>query len=74
MYERPTLSELLGAFWEYERALMANDLPALDRLLDPRSVPPGTAIAVNVKADGLAAAFAPWFDRTRELDVFFFDM
>ncbi|PRY69044.1 Asp-tRNA(Asn)/Glu-tRNA(Gln) amidotransferase A subunit family amidase [Glaciihabitans tibetensis] len=26
---------LLDAFWEYERALMANDLPALDRLFAP---------------------------------------
>jgi len=26
---------VLAAFWEYERALMANDLPALDRLFAP---------------------------------------
>ena len=26
---------LLDAFWEYERALMANDLPTLDRLFAP---------------------------------------
>jgi Asp-tRNA(Asn)/Glu-tRNA(Gln) amidotransferase A subunit family amidase len=29
------LSSVLDAFWEYERALMANDLPALDRLFAP---------------------------------------
>ena len=28
-------ADLLAAFWEYERALMANDLPALDRLFAP---------------------------------------
>lgn len=28
-------SDVLAAFWEYERALMANDLPALDRLFAP---------------------------------------
>jgi amidase len=27
--------ELVAAFWDYERALMANDLPALDRLFAP---------------------------------------
>jgi Asp-tRNA(Asn)/Glu-tRNA(Gln) amidotransferase A subunit family amidase len=29
------LDSVLAAFWEYERALMANDLPALDRLFAP---------------------------------------
>ena len=29
------MPELLDAFWEYERALMANDLPALDALFAP---------------------------------------
>ncbi len=31
----PAPAGLLDAFWEYERALMANDLPALDRLFAP---------------------------------------
>ena len=48
--------------------------PRLDRLLDPAGVPPGTPLAINVKADGLAPLFAPWLGRCGELDVFFFDM
>jgi len=32
---RPILSDVEAAFWEYERALMANDLEALDRLFAP---------------------------------------
>lgn len=50
------------------------DAPRLDRLLDPSRIPPGTTLAVNVKADGLASAFAPWFRRCDGCDVFFFDM
>lgn len=35
MDEPAAQSELLAAFWDYERALMANDLAALDRLFAP---------------------------------------
>ncbi len=52
----------------------AADAPRLDQLLDPCAVPPGTALAINIKADGLAPLFAPWLNRCRGLDVFFFDM
>ncbi|MFC0293468.1 AtzH-like domain-containing protein, partial [Brachybacterium muris] len=31
----PEIPGLLEAFWEYERALMADDLPALDALFAP---------------------------------------
>lgn len=47
---------VLDAFWEYERALMANDLPALDRLFAPG---PGTlrgdAAGVLVGHDAIGA-------------------
>jgi hypothetical protein len=48
--------------------------PSVDRLLDPSGIPPGTPLAINVKADGLAPLFASWLRRCGEPDVFFFDM
>src|SRR3954465_11318410 len=45
--QRPVPAGLVEAFWEYERALMADDVPTLDRLFGPGS---GT---LRGDADGL---------------------
>ena len=35
MTQAPVPAGLVEAFWEYERALMADDVPTLDRLFAP---------------------------------------
>lgn len=51
-----TSSDLLDAFWEYERALMANDLGALDRLFAPGpETLRGDAAGILVGHDAIAA-------------------
>lgn len=48
--------ELIAAFWEYERALMANDLPALDRLFAPGpETLRGDAAGILVGHDAISA-------------------
>jgi amidase len=50
------LSELLDAFWEYERALLANDLAALDRLFAPgTSTVRGDAGGILIGHDTISA-------------------
>jgi Asp-tRNA(Asn)/Glu-tRNA(Gln) amidotransferase A subunit family amidase len=51
----PAPAGLLDAFWEYERALMANDLPALDRLfaLGPHTLR-GDAAGILVGHDAIS--------------------
>ncbi len=54
--ERPTLSDVTDAFWEYERALMANDLPVLDRLfLDDPATLRGDAAGILVGHEAISA-------------------
>ena len=49
------MTELLDAFWEYERALMANDLPTLDRLfLDDPATLRGDAGGILVGHDAIS--------------------
>ena len=50
------MSDVIDAFWEYERALMANDLPALDRLfLDDPATLRGDAAGILVGHDAISA-------------------
>ena len=54
--------------------LPSPDCPALDDVLSPDQVPPGTPIALNLKADGLCDLVKAWIARARHLDAFVFDM
>lgn len=50
------MTDVLDAFWQYERALMANDLDTLNRLfLDDPSTLRGDALGVLVGHDAIAA-------------------
>lgn len=46
----------------------------LDIALPPQHIPPGTTLALNLKADGLYPLLSAWLAQAIALDTFIFDM